>query len=152
MDIIQYFQKLASYDEWANQEFATALKVHSTERSQKLLSHVLSAERLWLDRIEQRTQSLPVWPDLSPSQCEQEIKDLAMRWRNRLRNGADLAREVTYKNTKGEQWTSREDDIFLHVVAHSAYHRGQIAADLRAAGFAPPYTDFIHGVRQGLLP
>ena len=152
MDIIQYFQKLVSYDEWANQEFVTALKVHSTERSKKLLSHVLSAERVWLDRIEQRPQSLPVWPDLSLSQCEQEIKDLATRWRNRLNNGGDLSREVTYKNSKGEQWTSREDDIFLHVVAHSAYHRGQIAADLRAAGFAPPYTDFIHGVRQGLLP
>jgi uncharacterized damage-inducible protein DinB len=34
---------------------------------------------------------------------------------------------------------------------HSAYHRGQIAADMRAAGFAPPYTDFIHAVRQGFV-
>jgi uncharacterized damage-inducible protein DinB len=34
---------------------------------------------------------------------------------------------------------------------HSAYHRGQIAADMRAAGFEPVYTDFIHAVRQGYI-
>jgi len=37
------------------------------------------------------------------------------------------------------------------VITHSTYHRGQIAADLRAAGVQPAYTDFIHGVRQGLI-
>jgi uncharacterized damage-inducible protein DinB len=32
---------------------------------------------------------------------------------------------------------------------HSAYHRGQIAFQMRQTGHAPAYTDFIHGVRQG---
>jgi uncharacterized damage-inducible protein DinB len=31
------------------------------------------------------------------------------------------------------------------------YHRGQIAADMRASGVEPVYTDFIHAVRQGHL-
>jgi uncharacterized damage-inducible protein DinB len=35
------------------------------------------------------------------------------------------------------------------VVIHSAYHRGQIAADVRAAGHEPAYTDFIHATRTG---
>jgi uncharacterized damage-inducible protein DinB len=34
---------------------------------------------------------------------------------------------------------------------HSAYHRGQIASQMRASGKTPAYTDFIHGVRQGLV-
>jgi uncharacterized damage-inducible protein DinB len=42
-------------------------------------------------------------------------------------------------------------DILTHVVAHSAYHRGQIAAAVRAAGGAPAYTDFIHAARRGLV-
>jgi uncharacterized damage-inducible protein DinB len=58
---------------------------------------------------------------------------------------------VIYKNTKGESWTNRRQDILMHVIMHSAYHRGQIATDIRGAGFAPPYTDFIHGVRQGFV-
>jgi uncharacterized damage-inducible protein DinB len=34
---------------------------------------------------------------------------------------------------------------------HSAYHRGQIATQMRTAGYLPAYTDFIHGVRQRLV-
>jgi uncharacterized damage-inducible protein DinB len=34
---------------------------------------------------------------------------------------------------------------------HGAHHRGQIIAELRAAGAEPPYTDYIHSVRQGFL-
>ena len=59
--------------------------------------------------------------------------------------------QITYKNSKGEAWTSAVEDILVHVTTHSAYHRGQIAADLRAAGIQPPYTDYIHAVRQGLI-
>jgi len=42
-------------------------------------------------------------------------------------------------------------DILTHVLLHSVYHRGQIAADLRAGGAQPPYTDFIHAARQNLI-
>jgi len=42
-------------------------------------------------------------------------------------------------------------DILTHVLLHSAYHRGQIAVDLRAAGLTPAYTDYIHAVRQGKI-
>lgn len=62
-----------------------------------------------------------------------------------------MPRSLTYKNTKGESWTNQTEDILMHVIVHSAYHRGQIAADVRAAGFTPAYTDFIHAVRQGLV-
>jgi uncharacterized damage-inducible protein DinB len=58
---------------------------------------------------------------------------------------------VSYKNSKGEPWSSAEEDVLMHVVMHSAYHRGQIATDMRANGFTPAYTDFIHAIRQGLV-
>lgn len=147
----QQLQRLFNYDEWANLEVLRVLRSSSTEKSQKLLAHILSAERLWLERLQQRPQSRAVWPELALEQCEKEIKDLATEWKHRLHSGSDLNREVSYKNSKGEPWTSREEDILLHVITHSAYHRGQIAADLRAAGVQPAYTDFIHGVRQGLI-
>ena len=50
-----------------------------------------------------------------------------------------------------EAYDSLVRDILTHVFMHSAYHRGQIASDMRQAGFVPAYTDFIHGVRQGLV-
>ena len=38
--------------------------------------------------------------------------------------------------------------IVLHVVNHGSYHRGQVAAMLRAAGYAPPDSDLIIWYRQ----
>ena len=146
----QSLQHLFNYDEWANLEVLRVLRSSATERSQKLLAHILSAERLWLERLQDKPPGRAVWPEFSLDQCEKEIKDLAAEWK-RVLQSADLDREVNYKNSKGEPWTSRVGDILLHVITHSAYHRGQVAADLRAAGLQPAYTDFIHGVRQGLV-
>ena len=55
-----------------------------------------------------------------------------------------------YTNSRGEAWTSTVEEILTHVVIHSAYHRGQIASDVRASGGVPAYTDYIHAVRQRL--
>jgi uncharacterized damage-inducible protein DinB len=66
-------------------------------------------------------------------------------------SAAVLEQRIHYTNSKGEPWDSLVRDVLTHVFLHSAYHRGQIAADLRQAGFVPAYTDFIHGVRQGLI-
>jgi uncharacterized damage-inducible protein DinB len=103
------------------------------------MSHILSAEKLWWERLEGKNQTLAVWPDLTLSQCAAEAEEMASRWKKYLgaRSEADLARTVSYKNSKGEPWSSRPDDILLHVVMHSAYHRGQISADMRAAGYTP---------------
>ena len=68
-----------------------------------------------------------------------------------LLTAGDVSQSITYKNSKGEEWTSTIVDVLNHVVIHSAYHRGQIASHMRANGQTPAYTDFIHGVRQGLV-
>ena len=67
-----------------------------------------------------------------------------------LSEGA-LAHEIVYVNSKGERWASTVQDVLMHVVMHSAYHRGQIATNMRDAGHIPAYTDFIHGIRQKLV-
>jgi uncharacterized damage-inducible protein DinB len=64
---------------------------------------------------------------------------------------ADPNSTVEYRNSKGETRLSQIGDIFLHVPMHGSYHRGQIATVLRAAGEEPPYTDFIHAARSGIL-
>ena len=155
MTMLEHIKNLFSYDDWANREVLASLQALNAppERSVKLLAHILSAERLWLERLLVHKQTLPVWPLSRLAQCELEIDQLPGLWKNYLTalGEAGLARSLTYKNTKGESFSSQKQDILLHVVMHSAYHRGQIAADMRAAGFTPPYTDFIHAVRQGFL-
>jgi uncharacterized damage-inducible protein DinB len=116
------------------------------------MGHIIGAEYLWLSRLESRPAELAVWPDLSIGDCSSRLHELSHRLMETL--DAPLQRltdTVTYNNSKGETWTSTVEDILTHVTIHSAYHRGQIASDLRAAGREPAYTDFIHAVRQGLL-
>jgi uncharacterized damage-inducible protein DinB len=155
MAMIAYFQRLFAYDDWANREVLTSLQalLVAPPRSVKLLAHILSAEKLWLERLRLQKQTYPVWPDFTLEHCKLEIAELRELWKAyfSLLNEEGILRSLTYKNTKGESWTSQKQDILMHVVMHSAYHRGQIAADVRAAGFTPAYTDFIHAVRHGFV-
>ena len=152
MGMIAHYRRLFAYDNWANREVLAAAKsAQGPEQSLKLLAHILSAERLWLERLLQKAQTYPVWPEFTVEQCDSELQELAERWRVYLAGLGEhgLAETIQYKNTKGETWTSATQDILMHVVMHSAYHRGQIASKMRAAGFTPAYTDFIQAVRQG---
>ncbi len=116
------------------------------------MGHIIGAELLWLARMQGRPNELAVWPDLTLEQCEARIRGLSRGFGEALIDGSrDPVRVVAYTNSKGESWTSTVEDILTHVVIHSAYHRGQIASDLRAAGQEPAYTDYIHAVRQGLI-
>ena len=153
--MIEYFRRQFAYDSWANREVILAMRAQTDEgeRALQLMSHIVAAERLWLERLEQQPQGVPVWPKADLSWCEAQIADLERLWTEYLQriSDDDLAREISYKNSKGEAWASTIEDILSHVILHSAYHRGQIASHMRGVGQTPAYTDFIHGVRQGLV-
>jgi len=154
MTMIAHYQRLLEYDDWANREVLNAVRQSGGHaQSLKLLAHILSAEKLWLERLLEKPQTYPVWPDFTIEQCESEVDELAKRWPGYLNDLGEqrLTETIRYKNTKGEDWTSIKQDILMHAVIHSAYHRGQIATQMRAAGFTPAYTDFIHAVREGLI-
>ena len=155
MDLIEHFTHLFAYDGWANQEVLAGLRTAATPLPQalKLMAHIFAAERVWLERLEQKPQTLPVWPEFTAEECSRQAAGLSALWKTYLAGSseAELARPVTYQNSKGESWSSRKDDILTHVITHSIHHRGQVAAVVRAAGFTPAYTDFIHSIRQGFV-
>jgi uncharacterized damage-inducible protein DinB len=155
MDAIAHYTRLFAYDAWANQEVLANLRGAQTPppRALKYLAHILAAERLWLERLEQREEKPLVWPEFTLDRCQEQTAELARLWNNYLaaHGEADLAQPIRYKNSKGKSWSSRKDDVLMHVIMHSAYHRGQIAADVRAAGLTPAYTDFILSVRQRFI-
>jgi len=117
------------------------------------MGHILGAEHLWLARLCRRQPALPVWPDLDLEACRVELDELSRQWPNYLSvlTPARLGESIPYINSKGESWASTVEQILTHVTIHSAYHRGQIASDLRSMGSNPAYTDYIHAVRQRLI-
>ena len=161
-----------AYDDWANRECLRGLQVGGATRSAEAsppaaglgsavrrMGHILSAEKLWLERIRRVPQSMAVWPTSTIEECDALADEMAVAWKDYLsglsagglRSDRGLDEMVEYKNSKGEAWSSCVGDVLTHVLMHSAYHRGQIALEMRAAGMEPAYTDFIHAVRQGLV-
>ncbi len=145
------FTRLFAYDSWANAQLADALAKAGTPKSMRWLSHVVAVEWLWHARIDGKPAPLPVWPELSVTECREHIERLAQTWKKLLAGAPDLARGASYKNSKGERYTTRLDDILTHVTIHGAHHRGQIVAEIRASGHEPPGIDYILAQRQGLF-
>src|SRR6266496_1138163 len=141
---MNYFKKLFSYDRWANAECFRALggTAQQDNRAQRLLSHIVAAQMLWMDRIVRRNARAPVWPDWNLEECSKHWEQSAQEWREYVGTlDEDEARTtVAYQNSKGEHWESTVEDIVIHVANHGTYHRAQIAALLRAGGTTPPYT------------
>jgi uncharacterized damage-inducible protein DinB len=155
LNLADYLRKQFVYNAWANQEVLTAIRAAGGEnsRSVQLMAHILAGERVWLERLQHVPQSVPVWPEPNLAQCEAEAAKLGGEWHEFLDlvTAGDVNQAISYKNSKGEAWTNAIADVLTHVVMHSAYHRGQIASHMRSIGQTPAYTDFIHGVRQGLV-
>ncbi len=155
MNLADYLRRQFVYDEWANREVLNAIRAGgpATEKPLQMMAHILAAERLWLERLKQKPQSLPVWPKPDLAQCEAQAAEMGGLWLEFLDliTAGDVSQSITYKNSKGEEWTSTIVDVLTHVAMHSAYHRGQIATQMRANGQTPAYTDFIHAVRQGRM-
>ena len=141
MDLIGHLRRQFAYDAWANREVLAASNgTRPNARPLQLLAHILSAERLWLERIRRQPQTLPVWPKFSFHQCEAQILELTQLWHDYFSqlSCSALSEDVGYRNTKGEPWNNTVQDILTHVLLHSAYHRGQIAVEMRSGGNPPP--------------
>jgi uncharacterized damage-inducible protein DinB len=149
---MQPLRRLLRYDVWANRETLRSLQEDTPPRSLKWMAHIVGAEYLWLARLRRQAADLPVWPELDLVACGERLDQLSLLWPEYLDEAQESSTEkISYTNSRGEAWTNTVEEILTHVVIHSAYHRGQIASDVRVSGGVPAYTDYIHAVRQGLI-
>jgi uncharacterized damage-inducible protein DinB len=152
---VERFRRELAYDDWANRVVLRHLQRESSPPPScvERFAHVLGAHSEWLARLRGARSELAVWPKLTLDELEPSLARLRDGWSRFLDElgSSGLARSVSYKNSKGEAWTSRVEDVLTHVLLHGAYHRGQIASALREAGLTPPCTDYIHATRSGLV-
>lgn len=146
-----HLQRLYQHMVWADSQILECLQAAPEQRSLRLFSHLLAAEQVWLCRLrEQDSSALPIWPELSLTECAalaQQTRAEYALYVDQLLDAA-LASTVTYRNSKGVEFTTSVPDILTHVALHGSYHRGQIAAVVRASGAEPVNTDFISFVRE----
>jgi uncharacterized damage-inducible protein DinB len=148
------YRKLFDYDYWANLETLASLKAvpSGAEKARKAYSHVVGGQRVWLSRFENPAPpSAQPWPDLTLEEGAAAIEDLRRRWTNLLDKltPEKLAGDLAYLSLKGVEHKTPIQDVLMHLVLHSAYHRGQVAAAVREAGGKPAATDYVVYVRAG---
>ncbi len=151
MATVDFFQKLFTYNHWANQEVLSTLTANHNDQALRFLRHIIGAEQIWLARLHQEdTASILVWPTLSLAECSTCLDDLQHRWKTFLDAllPEKLTEKVIYHNTQGVRFETPLQDILMHVVMHSAYHRGQITSSIRGSGGTPTPTDYIVFVRN----
>ncbi len=143
-------ERLFEHMSWADRAAAEALgAAPAAAEALELYAHVLGAELVWLARLEASAPAAAVWPRASLSECAALASRATEGYRTYLSALAarDLDRRVAYRNSAGQAFESRVEDILWHVALHGTYHRGQIALLLRQAGERPAATDYIAFVR-----
>ena len=150
---------LFSYNDWANDRTFGSLEQLATEQYERVIGgsfpsiretagHLASAEWVWLERwhgVSPRTAA--EWSHApSVATVRQHLSQVAER-RSRYAGSltdADLSRPMAFTRFNGETATLPLDHQFRHLVNHSTYHRGQIAAMIRQVGGTPVGTDLIN--------
>jgi uncharacterized damage-inducible protein DinB len=144
--VIDQIRKLFEYDNWATERVLNALEGVDAPKALETLGHILAAKRIWLLRLNgEDSSATATFPELGLADCRKLASELAISYAGLLAslNQTRVAETVTYKNTKGVEFTTPIGEILTHLAIHGAYHRGQIALLLRQGGDAAVNTDFI---------
>lgn len=144
---IENFRRLFDYDNWANAAHLESLRKAAQPPASALraFAHVLATRRIWLKRLEpaRYATELKFYPALDVAGCAALMTEEQALWKELLAGlgdaGLDQRRE--FRDSLGNPYTMRVRDMLMHVLLHSAHHRGQVALELRQAGFTPADAD-----------
>ncbi len=117
-----------------------------------LFAHIVAARRLWLYRLGIREQApRDLFPQAVPLETlTQMTEEMHAEWTGYLEglDDAEVAQVFEYTSMEGDRFRNRIEDILTQLFGHSWYHRGQIAALLRAGGAEPAPTDLVFWARE----
>jgi len=149
--VIGLIKRLFEYDNWAIERELNALENVDNPEALKMLGHILAAKRIWLVRLNgEDSSAVSTFPDITLADCRKLAAELAMGFAGQLAalESGTAPETITYKNTKGAEFTTPVIDVIAHVAFHGAYHRGQIALLLRQGGDAAVNTDYVTFIRR----
>jgi uncharacterized damage-inducible protein DinB len=145
MSMLAHFASLRDHGEWADRRLLDAVRNADVPAAVRELSHVRAAQEIWLSRIEARTSTLPIWPELTLDELASVGETIDLAWRAKLRELTEmmLVQPVSYQNMAGAEFSPPLSEILMHVFLHGQYHRGKATAALRAATGAAVSLDYI---------
>lgn len=142
----KYFLKLYNYNYWSNKRALGAIQKQQVSDAKilQLMGHVLAAQYLWLHRIKGLpAPDVKLWGDYSLERLLDMAEDVGKKWIEFVERTDNFDRELTYRNYTNDPYTNNVENIMIHLVNHSSYHRAQVAMLMRQKGYEPINTDFI---------
>lgn len=140
-----FFKELFEYSHYYNEKLSDIFNKDSeklNDRTIKLFSHILNAHHIWNSRIMATKSKYSVW-EVHSHQILHELNNYNLNTTCSILDNCDLNKLIMYSNSMGNRFENKTRDILFHIVNHSTYHRGQIAAQFRAIGIEPLSTDYI---------
>ncbi|MBU0696764.1 MAG: DinB family protein [Bacteroidetes bacterium] len=144
-----HFLPLFEYDYWANQQVWRSIsqKPLNNPKIENLFSHVLSAQKIWLNRCTKIIETIPLWDTQSDLANLMESNHEAWLAFLNQTEDHDFEQIIPYQTSTGVAYQSKIKDILTHLINHGTYHRGQMVLLLKPERETLPLTDFIFWVR-----
>lgn len=142
----KYFLRLYQYNVWANNRVLGTIRRQNVtdEKILSLMGHVVAAQFLWFHRINGLPPAnVKLWGEYSLDQVTSMADEIGKKWVEFVQSNDNFDRQLTYTNYVNEPYTNNVENIMIHLVNHSSYHRAQVAMLLRQKGYEPINTDFI---------
>ena len=146
MNSIEYLRGLFAYNDWANRRIITALKENHSEKSRRILAHILITETEYFERLYGKdSTNFDFWKDLNLTECGELARTNAEKFESLLNKFDDegLGMIAAYKTSEGAAHKNTFREMLTHVLFHSATHRGNIILKMREELLVPPKVDYI---------
>lgn len=151
------------YNDWANDRLLNAAAELSDDvldqpfdvglgSLRRILTHIWAGEQTWLQRWRGMTET--PWPDESVKLSIAELSQRFAETRTERAafiaglSDAALAKEITYRDSKGSLFRSTLSDMLTQGAVHSTHHRAQAANLVRRTSDAIVDLDYMYWVRK----
>ncbi len=147
-EIRKMFSSLFKQNHEANEDYVSLFERqdHLPIKCLEIFAHIINVHELWLNRITNVADGeVWAWRPLTKSELATHNSDnyyitlglIASESYGKIYNW-----NFSYKNQEGKYIQTCLTDAYLHIISHSAYHRGQLAYILRQSGISLPETQF----------
>ncbi|CAN5428241.1 DinB family protein [soil metagenome] len=159
-----HLHKLASYNLWANKrisEYIVNAGEHKADEViessfpgiRKTLYHLWDGQEIWMMRL--NGKSANSWPS---HHFTGTLADATLALVKNSEEYVRFAENITvqsaqevlnYNAMDGSVFSNSLEDVLMHIMNHSTFHRGQLITMLRITGFTSVgSTDFIRFIRE----
>ena len=140
------FIKQLHYEKWANEIVFEAIEkaTNPDERVFELISHLVVSHHIWLKKLLNETPSFKSWEIIGLVELRQLNIENVTGWTDYLNlHKKDKISHDIHFNFFGSPSKISVDDLLIHLINHSSYHRGQIISKLKGTLETLPLTTYI---------